>query len=254
MAIPRHLENAPITEAIVDFRVRAKPDLDVNVFKSLQGELRERYSEMKEIKAFEAEIQFDSQGAVRPSVKHHGIIGFRFSTNDGLDVAQFRLDGFTCNRLKPYTSWEQIFPTVRELWGRYVSVARPSIVTRLALRYINRIELPAEFDGYDEFMTAPPPIPDALPDRVIKFFTRVTIRDEEHKLDAHITQALETHQTSNKRNLLLDIDAFRDFSENGLAVDSDEIRITFDLLHSFKNRIFFKSCTDQTINWIERPQ
>lgn len=251
MAKQRHLDKAPITEAIVDFRVKAKPDLDVGVFKSLQSELSEQYPEMREISVIEAQFQYGSQG-VKQSVKRPESIGYRFTTSNGLNIAQYRLDGFTFNRLKPYTSWEEISSTVREHWSRYVRVAIPNAVTRLALRYINRIELPSEFDGYDEFMTAPPPIPGELQARVTKFLTRVIIRDEKHKLDAHITQALEAHQVGDKRNLLLDIDTFRDFSEKSLEIDSEEIHETFDLLHLFKNRIFFESLTEQTISRIEK--
>lgn len=254
MAKQRHLKHAPITEAIVDFRVRAKPGLDVNVFKSLQGKLSAEYPEVKEIKAFEAEIRIGSEGVQPGPVKHHGVIGLRFVSDDGLNLAQFRLDGFSFHRLKQYTSWNEIFPTVDELWARYVDVAEPSTVTRLALRYINRIELPAVPDGYQKFMTAPPPMPSAIPGRVSKFLTRVTIHDEEKKLDAHVTQALETQQADNKQNLILDIDAFKDFSKKGLEVHSDDIKRTLNALHGLKNRIFFESCTEDAIDWIERTR
>ena len=254
MATVKHLDNAPITEAIVDFRVGAKPGLDVSVFDLLKEELSEQYPKVKEIRILEAQLPVGSAEIVTPLIKRHEAIGLRFGTSDGLDIVQFRLDGFTFNRLKPYTSWDQIFPTVMKLWSRYVTLANPSSVTRLALRYINRIELPAGIAGYDDFMTSPPPLHNAPPQRLVSFLTRVTIHDEEQKLDAHITQALETHQVENKKNWLLDIDAFRVFSERGVAVGSDEIRTTFEALRSFKNRIFFDSCTDETIAGLERLQ
>ena len=62
-------------------------------------------------------------------------------SQDDLTVAQFRADGFTMNRLKPYTGWAMLLPQVLDLWDAYVTVAQPAHVARVALRYINRLDL-----------------------------------------------------------------------------------------------------------------
>ncbi len=45
-------------------------------------------------------------------------------TPDRLNVAQFRRDGFTFNRLRPYTKWEEIRPEALRLWQLYTAKAK----------------------------------------------------------------------------------------------------------------------------------
>ncbi len=66
-----------------------------------------------------------------------------YVSEDEVKLVQFRLDGFTFNRSKPYTSWEQVFPEAFGLWKEYVSLAAPEFVNRIAVRYINRLDLPS---------------------------------------------------------------------------------------------------------------
>ena len=63
--------------------------------------------------------------------------GYLFTSVDGRQVVQARLDGFTFSRLKPYDKWESLRDEARELWQHYVQIASPETVTRVALRYIN---------------------------------------------------------------------------------------------------------------------
>ena len=58
------------------------------------------------------------------------------------EMIQLRVDGFTFNRLKPYTSWEKIFPRAYRFWKKYLDCVEPVGVTRLATRYINALDVP----------------------------------------------------------------------------------------------------------------
>jgi uncharacterized protein (TIGR04255 family) len=42
-----------------------------------------------------------------------------------LDVAQFRRDGFTVNRLAPYTGWQRLKALATELLPLFLEHARP---------------------------------------------------------------------------------------------------------------------------------
>ena len=247
MPTPRHLRNAPITEAIIDFRVKARPDLDVERFRAVHTTLVS-LPQLIEMRSIEAQVRLAGGGAPEPSVKHHGIVGFQFKSADGRDIAQFRADGFTYNRLKPYTSWDAIFPRAIELWQLYVRHAAPQMITRLALRYLNRIELPPDLRDFDDIMAAPPPIPRGLPQHLSAFLTRVTLHDVELDLSAHLSQALEADPTRRQLALILDIDAFR---QRDIEVGSPVVGETFEALHGFKNRAFFESLTEQAIEVLE---
>jgi len=171
-----------------------------------------------------------------------------FKSSDGLDLVQFRIDGFTYNRLNPYTSWDEIFSKALELWELYVGKAKPLFVTRLALRYINHIEISG--GSFDKCMIAPPRLPEQIGLDVKGFLTRITVQDRDTEMLAHVTQALQ-HDIAQPK-LILDIDAFR---KTDLEVDEEqtdlEIQRTFDDLRNFKNRIFFASLKEETIRSFE---
>jgi uncharacterized protein (TIGR04255 family) len=248
MARIRHLSKAPITEVIVDFRVKARQGLQVEEFQALKPELSDRFPEMAEQRHMKAELRIGAKEGPVQQATDLGVRGLLFKSADGCEIAQFRIDGFTFNRLHPYTSWAEISPFAFELWSAYVRIAQPEMVTRLALRYLNHIDLPRSLADFDEVMVAPPPIPDSLPQHVSKFLTRVTIHDEEHDMIAHVTQAFEGAQASAQAKLILDIDAFR---EKDVAIDSEDVGGTFAVLHEFKNRVFFESLTEEAIGRME---
>jgi len=93
--------------------------------------------------------------SIRQSTEHD-LRGYMFRSEDEFNVVQFRVDGFTFNRLKPYTSWKSVWPQALELWRKYQNMALPVAITRMALRYINHIELPSRAFRLDDVLTCPP--------------------------------------------------------------------------------------------------
>ena len=61
MARPRHLKNAPIVEAIVDFRVRLPDEFKVQTFASIKKVLGDSYPQMEERREFEAGVKMNGK-------------------------------------------------------------------------------------------------------------------------------------------------------------------------------------------------
>src|SRR5262249_48020991 len=152
----RHLRNAPITEAIIDFRVKAKPSFRAESFSTLVPRLAGRFPKHEARRGMEASFQVVGGIGHPPTVQHLGLQGYFFKSADEKSISQFRVDVFTFNRLRPYTSWDEIIPVAIELWGMYCNVAQPEVATRLAVRYINHIPLPASLTDFAQYLTAAP--------------------------------------------------------------------------------------------------
>jgi uncharacterized protein (TIGR04255 family) len=244
MPSPRHLPNAPITEAMIDFRVKARTAFRPEEFTDLRGRLREQFPHVDEQRGLQATFGI-TKGQGHPTVVQDlGLQGYHFKTLDRKTIAQFRVDGFTFNRLHPYTSWDELFPQAMELWRLYCCISVPDAITRLAVRYINRIVLPLGGVTFETYLRTAPVIPPELPQYVSSFLTRVTIHDPTANIAAHVAQALETSAPGHQLSVILDIDAYkqREFSR-----DDPTIEQTFDQLRRFKNVIFFKSLTDDAL-------
>jgi uncharacterized protein (TIGR04255 family) len=243
MTAPRPLRNPPIVEAIIDFRVKARQGFDSQEFARIKPTLGDRFPKLDQRREGKVTFQFAPTGMKPPIIEDLGLQGFVFKSADQKLLVQFRADGFTLNRLKPYPGWEEIFPTALELWKLYCSVAIPDGVTRLALRYINRINLPPDPGEFGRYMRAAPEVPRELPQEVRAFFTRITIVDSQRDLAAHISQSLGLDSRS-QTTLLLDVDAFR---EGSWAPLDPEIERSFQSLREFKNLIFFNSLTEEAL-------
>ncbi|MBI4286371.1 MAG: TIGR04255 family protein [Chloroflexi bacterium] len=248
MAEQRHLANAPIKEALIDFRVKLPSTFDVKSFTRLEDRLKSLYPKVEEIRQVTVGVEIAGK-EFKQTVQETGRAGVFFSSSDGKNVAQFRADGFTFNRLSPYTQWNTVFAEAINLWKLYVETSKPDLITRVALRFINQISIPLPIADFKDYLTAPPTVPATLPQAIRQFLTRIVVCDEEQLVFANITQALQKEKTPGNVVILFDIDVYKQ-DENGL--DQGALEPTFERLHDLKNRIFFESITERTVRLFEQ--
>lgn len=233
-----HLNNAPITEAMIDFRVRLPGAFEILRLKEAHPQLSADYPNIEE--------QFEQRLGQPPklTVRSQDVGGYRFRSGDNKSIVQFRRNGFTFNRLKPYPSWDQVFPEACRLWNIYSTVAHPEEISRIAVRFINRVQLPLPNLEFSDYLTAPPPLPQGIPQSLSGFLTQVVIQDPETKLAANIVQALEPALNEQYVSMILDIDVYqRDVSQLTL----EAVLGQFAKLREMKNRIFFGSLTEKAL-------
>ncbi|MCK4304152.1 MAG: TIGR04255 family protein [Candidatus Eisenbacteria sp.] len=242
----RHLDRAPITEAIIDFRVQLPDSFRAEAFEPIQPALAKAYPVLEKQKLFEGGIRLSGE-QVSQTTQDKGIHGFIFRNNEQGRVAQFRRNGFTFNKLRLYTDWEDVFGEAWRLWLEYVAIAQPLTVTRIAVRYVNHIAIPLPFN-FPEFLTDPPTIPDGIPQMFTDFFKRVVVHDTESGLFVNIIQAIERKPDPTEVVFLLDVDAY---AQEEHAPNSSALEPRFRQLHELKNRIFFGSITEKTAEMFE---
>jgi len=233
-----HLQNAPIVEAVIDFRVLPQEQVSANTFADLGASIGEQYSKTGAIQSIQARFGL-VQGKPLDASQTQTDFGWRYQT--ATEVAQFRVDGFTFSKLERYTTWEEVFAEALRLWNIYVDAAKPRQLSRIAVRYINRMGLPAVNDLGD-YLEAPPKLPAPIPQVIREFLTRVYVRDEKRNASAVIVQALEPRIDPNIISLLLDIDAFSEVKESPRDPGLPQV---FEQLRQLKNDIFFASITER---------
>ncbi len=239
-----NLPNAPITEAIFDFRVKLPDGFDVAKFAALRPWLEQEYPKFEEKKVMQFGFQQEAGKPPVQSMVDLGVHGHFFRSSDETKIAQFRRDGFTFNQLKPYVSWDDAFAEASRLWNIYVETAAPTEVSRIAVRYINRILLPMPLGEFSKYLTAPPALPKDVPKHMSGFFTRVVIQDADSGIAANVVQALEPLLDKTYVPMILDIDAYRqDLSDE----PNQALLAKFAQLRTMKNRIFFGSLTPEAL-------
>jgi uncharacterized protein (TIGR04255 family) len=98
----------------------------------------------------------------------------------------------------------------RALWERYREIARPEAITRVALRYVNRLDLPLPFKDFKEYILTVPEIAPALPQVLSGFFMQLHIPQTDLEAVAVLNVAMMPQISVNFCSVALDIDVFRD--------------------------------------------
>jgi uncharacterized protein (TIGR04255 family) len=233
--------NAPITEALLDIRVQLPKETTLKKLESFQEDIKNRFSEKKT--RIHVKAQIPTSGTPPSSVPTTGgPDGYMFRSPNEQKIVQARLNGFTFNKLKPYEKWVVFRDEAQELWNRYYEIANPVRVTRIALRYINRIEIPWPFRDFKEYILTTPEIAPELPQALEHFLMRLVIPYPESQVKAVITQTMQNLTKENRLPLILDIDVWQEVNYEG---QEGEMWVQFEKLRDIKNDIFLKSTTDK---------
>ncbi len=233
---------APISEALLDIRVELDKSFSLSGFEELHERIKDRFPEKQQRIAFQANIKLAPEGPSSAVPMSHPD-GFLFRSSVANKIAQARIDGFTFNKLRPYQNWQSFREEAQELWNLYYENAQPLRITRLALRYINRIDLPLPFTTFKDYILTLPEVAPELPQALGGFFMQLLIPDSEREATAVINETIEGVTNGQKLPLIFDIDVFREVS---FADNKAEIWSIFDQLRQFKNDIFFNSITEKT--------
>ena len=234
----QHFSRAPITEAVIDIRVRLVDGANVEALVNLSPSIADEYPTRETLHIFQGEFEISSGTVAQAKGRDLGVQGYRFVSAKRTAVVQFRLDGFTFSRLRPYTDWLQVLAEAQRLWSCYVAVAPVEALLRLAVRYINNFSIPPGARPGD-YLVQPPVLPPGIDHGVVKAaLSRVLATDRDTRSNCLVTQALE-RTADDGISVVLDIDAHKPVNL-GPTVD---FWAEFQQLHDVKNRIFFSSIT-----------
>lgn len=241
MATKRHLEKAPIREALIDIRCQrpARMDIVAGFATGLAGE-GDRVSDL-----WEATMELRVEQQQPPTPSHTAaLIGKRIDYGNRREVAQLRTAGCTYSRLAPYDTWEEMADKAFSLWAGFANAVQFETVERIAIRYINSLQLPLPILDFADYLNVPPRIPDGLPQEVLGFMGRIAFKRDEDI--ATVTQVVESGTLDGKFiNFLIDIEVVTKCDHR--ALDTVAIRTTAERLREFKNDVFFGFVKDPAI-------
>lgn len=240
--MPLHYPNAPITEAIIDLRVRLVEGFDRAHLQQVgDGEKKAAYPSQEEI------VEAVGQMAVGPGVGSASVqqtpIGWKFISEDRKQILQSRVNGFTFSRLAPYDRWEPFRDEAKQLWGVYRAKLNPDAVIRLAVRYINRIDIPGDSVDLKHYFRTSPEIAPELPQQLEGYFMQLQLPFRGISGHCVVNQTIVPPAREGVVSVVVDIDVFR---AHDLPQDEEGIWSFFETLHEEKNRVFEACITDST--------
>lgn len=236
----RHYSKAPITEALIDLQVNLPSEATLAGLNDLFSSISIEYPNQ------EAQLIVQGQvtgGANVSATANQTQIGHVFSTHDRKQIFNARLDGFTFSQLAPYERWEFFRDEAKRLWSIYQDAMKPTAVTRLAVRYINRLDIPLPISDLKNFLRTVPEVSADLPQGLSGYFMQLQLPQEDIGAVVILNQAMIPPPSIEFVSILLDIDVFQDYA----SPSSDDIFWHhIEKLHSRIDQVFEACITDET--------
>jgi uncharacterized protein (TIGR04255 family) len=234
-------KNAPIQEAVFDIRVNKVSNVDVMHYESLRESVLSEYPKTEQKIQVSGKYRFEKSDFIT----EHGTpkkMGIIFTNNEGNKKVQFRKDGFTFNQLKPYSSWDNFSREAFKYWNIYKQEIKPDSINRIALRYINKIDLPLNDDlNFSNYFLNIPPLPSTFNQGYLSLFVRIKAQCSIGDFIANVTSKFDKPE-DNYLPFLIDIDVF---SNRNFAIDKN-LNEEFLKIRENKNEIFESIITDKT--------
>jgi uncharacterized protein (TIGR04255 family) len=242
MSPTRHYPQAPVTEAIIDLRVGPSTLADEERCRQVCEAIARDYPQREQL--IETGLRFEFRPAIEPSTSTlRELAGYRATSGDAKQILQARRQGFTFSRLAPYDRWEVFRDEARRLWNIYRRITTADQVTRVAIRTINRIDIPGDSVDLQAYFRTAPQLSTDLPQQLDSFFLRLQLPFPGLPGHAIINQTIVPPARPGVVSVVLDIDLFR---VDNLPAGDVELWEIFESLHTTKNDIFEACITDVT--------
>lgn len=244
MQSPKRYSRAPITEAIIDFRVTFPEGLSVDTIAAIHPYIIDNFPTVEPFYKGVGSITYEPGSLLKVDTLEQQN-GFWFRSEDNLQTLQATLEGFTFNRLAPYRSWEEFSGEAKTLWAIYKKICEPTHVTRAAVRYINQINIPiAELTELKDYLKTVPEVASNLPQHALQsFFMQLQIPQQDLKCMLVINEAIAPPMNPEVVTVIFDLDLFR---QQIWESNDEEIWSFLDKLRERKNEVFEASITDRT--------
>lgn len=241
-----HYPRAPIIEAILDIQVQPAALTSQDVFVELGAALAAEFPQSANLNINQLRVGLPVPPVeTAPSIEHSvTTAGLRLlRPNERVLIIQPR--GMTFSHMPPYTSWEIFQGEARLLWERYVAFVKPEFVVRVALRYVNRIDVPEQRFEVSDYFKLYPEIPKTIPQDMNAMFMQIQMPQHDIALDvmAAINFATAGRINEHTSSMILDIDLF---AARILTPSSEEVFKVFDQIRRRKNELFEASITEKT--------
>ncbi len=241
------LGNSPVVEVVLDIDCDLPPDFDLarsedrfkKAFLSGYPKLRKpiiatHHLEMK-------------AGTPTHASAELGVSAHQHVSEDEKQIVQVRREGFSFNRLAPYSGLDACLPEIERAWRLFVDLALPIQIRLIRLRYINLLQLPVlqglPMQLSDYFVHSP-----LLPDKDTLSFLRFL--DQRVALEKETGEVVEWVMASqglegDRLPVILDISSV---SMNTRELNGwEQILGQIQSLRRLNNRVFLKSLTEKCL-------
>ena len=230
----KKMKQPPLAEAICEFRFGFEA-WDWTIPGQLFERIKRDFPSRSQVKSLGIEIK---AGGQQPSTTVHTVPErVQFSRKDKSATVQMGPGLLAINRLQPYEDWNEFLCLILATYTHYSEVAESLQLSRIGLRYINRLDTDPSRQAIGDLITLDPPLHGALDMPLNTFHQRYELTNEQPR-------GILIHQTGivvsdGAPKIMLDLD----FVSSGVpdAEDMPAIKQWLDDAHDCVEAAFIAS-------------
>jgi len=236
----------PIVEVVCEFRFVPGDPWDAATPGLVYAELQTVFPLRKTLRILQSAVSPAEDGIQQQVLV---VERAQFLREDEKAFTQVGPNLLAVNHLEPYPTWETFRPLIQHAYSAYREVTGPVGLQRIGLRYINRLEFPAQPVEFSDFLNFYPFTGPDLPQMVHAFDLRVqsAFESERDILRLHLS-SLETGE-SGRPTALLDLDYFLAHPQ------AIELEAAFDWVNQAHDQIqvVFEACVTDALRATFEP-
>lgn len=229
---------APIVEALLNVRVEPREEFAREDLIRVYDNLKLSYPQIQDLT--EQKITVSSDGKETKTLIDKA---YRYISDSQKSSCVVENCGFTFSLLQPYTRWDMFREEAKSAWQIYRDVIKPKKIIRLALRYINRLDLPSPVNEIQDYLKYAPLIPEQFGPASHGYFMQSMMPLQNGKYTMILNEALIPPASPEVQSIVLDIDIFHDID---ISCFDPKIWEIYEELRSLKNEVFETCITDNT--------
>jgi uncharacterized protein (TIGR04255 family) len=213
--MPSELEpfsNAPISEAVIDIRFTSNAAPTFEELSKFVSAIKDDYPIADQVGEIRAELRSDSEFDDKPRFSHTTSttpLGYRCVSANKKLIAQVSSRGFVFSQLRPYDRWSTFKEEAKRLFDTYLNQLGNREIKRVAIRTINRLDIPNTIVDFKDWIRTGPEISPDLPQGLTAFFLQIQQPYEDVKSYCIINETMVPPEVPDTVAVILDIDLFR---------------------------------------------
>jgi uncharacterized protein (TIGR04255 family) len=221
----------PLLEANCEFRFDASSDWDLTMPGQIYAQLAGRLPEKEQAQSVDSSIGVGT-GGVQQTLQTQERL--KISSEPDGEVVLVGAHYVLVTKLRPYNTWDEYLPLILEAYEAYVGIAAPRGLHRMGLRYVNRLEIPANPAELEDFLDYYPFTGPGLPPAMDSFLVGATFpQGDSDSIKVQLASAYVVQPEISP--VLLDLDYAMQVPG---AVALDEVRDWLETAHERLEGIF----------------
>ncbi len=229
--------NPPVVEGIVNIHAEPPSTASLDSIKRVSQAISNRFPLVEEQHGFEGTLEVGPNGQ-KAATRELGLTGFLCWTAERKQAVRLQVGSVAYSCLQPYIGWDGARSAFSTVWDAYRREVKPINISRIGLRYINRIQIPEKQFELSQYLTSAPNLA-VLGARISNFVEQKTFGFDDSNIQAQTVLTVLPSENPNITSLLFDIDTWIQ-GEHGIVMDE------LERLRAKRTDIFESVITEKT--------